>query len=92
MPTPHELETKFWEALASDMTMMLGLDGVEDGAAWFDGGKDDPKLALLRLAPENAEIWLDASSVVAGIKLLFGADPKEDYRDNVAKVSFGTPQ
>ena len=121
MPSPQELETKFWKALKSDRTLMLGLDGVEDGharpmtaqieddrgpiwfftskdnamvaeaaargprdrdlrvkgarpfrhaprppcgrhrsraidrlwnrfvAAWFEGGKDDPKLALLRL-------------------------------------------
>ncbi len=158
MPTPQELEAKFWSSLQSDMTMMLGLDGLEDGharpmtaqvvgprgpiwfftskdnsiveklpqgeraiatftskghdlfatlhgklsldndpatidklwnryvAAWFEGGKSDPKLALLRLDPERAEIWLDASSIVAGIKLLFGADPKESYKDNVAKV------
>ena len=159
MPTPQELEAKFWKALQSDVTMMLGLDGVEDGharpmtaqvegdhgpiwffaakdnvlvqrlgegkraiatftskghdlfaavhgnlildndraaidrlwnryvAAWYEGGKDDPNLALLRLNAERAEIWLDASSLVAGIKLLFGADPKEEYKDNVAKVS-----
>lgn len=31
MPTPTELEAKFWKALKSDRTMMLGLDGVEDG-------------------------------------------------------------
>jgi general stress protein 26 len=162
MPTPQELEAKFWKALKSDMTMMLGLDGVEDGharpmtaqldgerspiwfftskdnaivqklgqangeghraiatfaskghdlfatvhgslrldhnrltidrlwnrfvAAWFEGGKDDPKLALLRLDADHAEIWLDASSLVAGIKLLFGADPKQEYKDKVAKV------
>ena len=33
MPTPKEIEEKFWSALKSDMTMMLGLDGVEDGHA-----------------------------------------------------------
>jgi general stress protein 26 len=159
MPTPQELETKFWKALKSDMTIMLGLDGVEDGharpmtaqfegergpiwfftakdnaivqrigrgnraiatftskdhdlfatlhgkltvdtdravidrlwnrfvAAWYEHGKDDPNLALLRLDAERAEIWLDASSMIAGIKMLLGAgDPKEDYKDNVAKV------
>lgn len=158
MPTPQELEAKFWKALKSDMTMMLGLDGVEDGharpmtaqfegergpiwfftardnmivqrlgsgnraiatftssghdlfatvhgglrldndravidrlwnrfvAAWYEHGKDDPKLALLRLDAERAEIWLDASSMIAGIRMLFGADPKQDYKDNVAKV------
>lgn len=159
MPTPQELETKFWQALRSDMTMMVGLDGVEDGharpmtaqvdgergpiwfftakdteivrrltegnraiatfssighdlfatvhgslhldndrrnidrlwnrfvAAWFEGGKDDPKLALLRLDAERAEIWLDGSSLVAGLKLLLGVDPKESYKDQVAKVT-----
>ena len=56
-------------------------------AAWYEGGKDDPKLALIRLDPENAEIWIDASSVVAGIKMLIGLDPKEDYKDKVAKVA-----
>lgn len=158
MPSPQELEAKFWKALRSDMTMMLGIDGMEDGharpmtgqvegdhgpiwfftakdnalvqklgqgnraiaafvskghdlyatvhgslrvdndravidrlwnryvAAWYPGGKDDPKLALLRLDPASAEIWLDASSLLAGIKIMLGADPKQDYKDNVAKV------
>lgn len=158
MPTPDELKQQFWSALKSDMTMMIGLDGIEDGharpmtaqiegesgpiwfftakdnalcqlageggranatftskghdlfatihgrlkvdtdpamvdrlwnrfvAAWYEGGKHDPKLALLRLDPEYAEIWLDASSIVAGIKLLLGVDPKADYQENVARV------
>ena len=30
MSTPQELEAKFWKALKSDMTVMLGVDGVED--------------------------------------------------------------
>jgi general stress protein 26 len=57
--------------------------------AWYEGGKDDPKLRLLRLDAERAEIWENASSLVAGIKLLFGMDPKQDYKDKVAKVSLG---
>ncbi len=158
MHTPQELEQKFWKALKSDRTLMLGLDGVEDGharpmtaqfegesggpiwfftakdnalvqhltqghraiaafsskghdlfasvkgnlsedtdravverlwnpfvAAWYEG-KDDPKLALLRLDAEHAEIWLNASSLVAGVKMLLGVDPKQDYKDNVADV------
>jgi general stress protein 26 len=56
-------------------------------AAWFEGGKEDPKLALLRLDAERAEIWLDGSSLVAGIKLLLGVDPKKSYKDQVAKVT-----
>lgn len=161
MPTPAELEAKFWKALKSDMTLMLGLDGVEDGharpmtaqfeedrspiwffastenalvqklpmgdraiatfvskghdiwatihgslkldndratidrlwnpyaAAWYEHGKDDPKLALLRLDAEKAEIWEDGSSLVAGVKSLLGIDPKADYKDKVAEVSLG---
>ncbi len=163
MTDPRELEAKFWKSLKSDMTMMVGLDGVEDGharpmtaqvegesapiwfftstengivkklghgnsgkgdraiatfaskghdlfatvhgtlavdndravidrlwnrfvAAWYEGGKNDPKLVLLRLDAEKAEIWLDASSLLAGIKMLFGADPKQDYKDKTARV------
>lgn len=160
MPTPAELEARFWDALKSDMTMMLGLDAVEDGharpmtaiiegqrgpiwfftsrdnrltqlldtnsraiatfvdkghdlfatvqgdlsldtdravvdrlwnphiAAWYEGGKDDPKLALLRLDPESAEIWLNENSVFAGIKALLGRDPKQEYAGKVAEVRF----
>ncbi len=158
MATPAELEAKFWKSLKSDMTMMLGLDGVEDGharpmtaqvegdhgpiwfftakdnaiveqlpqgdraiatfvskghdvfatvhgrlsldtdratidrlwspfaAAWFEHGKDDPKLALLRLDAERAEIWENGSSLVAGVKAMLGVDPKEDFQDKVAEV------
>lgn len=56
-------------------------------AAWYERGKDDPNLAVLRFDAERAEIWLDASSLVAGIKMLLGADPKEDYKDKVAEVN-----
>jgi general stress protein 26 len=158
MPTAKEIETKFWKALESDMTMMLGLVGVDEGhtrpmtaqlnghkgpiwffgskdsdlvknikksskavstfvskgndlfatvhgtlsvdndakmidklwnpfvAAWYEGGKDDPKLALLCFEPNRAQVWLDGSSLLAGIKMMFGVDPKETYQDNVAKL------
>ena len=56
-------------------------------AAWFEGDKDDPKLRLLRFDADKAEIWLDDSSLLAGIKMLFGSAPKQDYRDKVAEVS-----
>lgn len=54
-------------------------------AAWYEG-KDDPKIGLIRLDPEHAQIWVDASSMVAGIKMLLGIDPKQDYKDKVAEV------
>lgn len=166
MPTDAEIKTKFWKALKSDMTIMLGLDGVEGGharpmtvhvdeeangpergplyvftskdnaiveklgqggshraiasfaskghdifasihgtlvsdndravidrlwnrfvAAWYEDGKDDPKLQLLRLDTEEAEIWVDASSMIAGVKMLLGIDPKKDYEDKIATVA-----
>ena len=31
MTDPKALETRFWKALKSDRTLMLGIDGVEDG-------------------------------------------------------------
>ncbi len=157
MATPEELEEKLWDALKSDRTLMLGVDGVEDGhsrpmtacvenacapiwfftgkpnavvehlsqsrraiaafaskdhevfasiqgnlvvdndrsvidrlwnpfiAAWFEG-KDDPKLVLLRFDAEHAEVWLNENSMLAGVKMLLGRDPKKDYADKVADV------
>lgn len=57
-------------------------------AAWFEG-KDDPNLVLLRLDAERAEIWLNESNLLAGVKMLLGVDPKKDYKDNVAEVDLG---
>jgi general stress protein 26 len=56
-------------------------------AAWYEGGKTDPKLMLMRFDPDDAEIWLDDSSFLAGVKMMLGIDPKKDYRDKVAKVT-----
>ncbi len=55
-------------------------------AAWYDG-KNDPKVALICLDTENAQIWIDASSIVAGVKMMLGIDPKEDYKDKVVEVA-----
>ena len=55
-------------------------------AAWYEGGKDDPKLQLIRFDPEHAHIWLNENSLFAGMKLLLGSDPKKDYADKVADV------
>ena len=163
MSNQAEIEHKFWKALRSDMTVMLGLAGVDEGhtrpmtaqldgdedrgpiyfftsketelvtelkagegsravatfaskgndvfatihgnlvadndravidrlwnsyvAAWYEGGKDDPKLQLLRLDAERAQVWVDASSLMAGVKVLLGIDPKQAYKDKVAEVS-----
>ncbi len=160
MTNQEKLEAKFWKALRNDMTVMLGLAGVDEGhsqpmtaqfdnehaegpiwfftakntdlvrsmgnshsavahfvskghdlfasihgelsldndraridrlwsrfaAAWYEGGKDDPNLQLIRLDPEHAQIWLNEHQVVAGVKMLLGSDPKRDFKDKVAEV------
>lgn len=55
-------------------------------AAWFEDGRDDPKLRLIRFDAHEAQLWEDGSSLVAGVKALLGSDPKKDYRDHVAHV------
>ena len=59
-------------------------------AAWFEGGKRDPKLQLLRFEPDEAQIWLNEHSLFAGVKLLLGRDPKTEYRDKVGDVRLDT--
>ena len=160
MSNVAEIETKFWKALKSDMTVMLGLTGVDDDhsqpmtaqlmdrrdtgpiwffatkdthlvrelgsrhsaflsfaskghdlfasvhgelivdndratldklwnrfvAAWYQGGKDDPNLQLIRFEPDRGQVWLNENHLFAGIKLLLGRDPKKDYKDKVADV------
>ncbi|MES2895856.1 MAG: pyridoxamine 5'-phosphate oxidase family protein [Pseudomonadota bacterium] len=160
MTDATDIKAKFWKALKSDRTVMLGLAGVEEDhaqpmtaqtegdhdqgpiyfftakdtdiaealgtghravfqfadkghhlfasvhgrlvpdndratierlwnpfvAAWFEGGKDDPKLQLLRFEPDDAQIWLNENSLFAGVKMLLGSDPKQDYADKVAEV------
>lgn len=55
--------------------------------AWFEGGRDDPKVALVRLDTEKAQLWKGGSSIGAAITRLFGKDPKESYKDNMAEVT-----
>ena len=55
-------------------------------AAWYEEGKDDPKLQLLRFDPSEAKIWLNENSLFAGVRILLGRDPKKDYSDKVAEV------
>ena len=55
MPTAQELEAKLWKAIRSDRTMMLGLDGVEDGHV-------RPMSAQLEDDVEGGPIWFFTSS------------------------------
>ena len=160
MNAKADIAEKFWKALRSDRTVMLGLVGVEEGhtqpmtalvdgdedagplwifsardvelvkalggrkravlhfaskghevfasvhgglevdndpavierlwnpfvAAWYEGGKQDPKLRLLRFDPGDAQVWLNDNSLFSALKLMLGRDPKEEYKDKVADV------
>ncbi len=55
-------------------------------APWYHG-KEDPKLALLRLDAERAEIWLNDASVFTGVRILLGTDPRKAYEGKVATVA-----
>ena len=47
-PDPDRI-ARFWNPMA---------------AAWFPEGKDDPALTLLRLTPDDAEVWVSRSNPV----------------------------
>jgi general stress protein 26 len=59
---------------------------VDSMAAWFKGGKADPDLALLRLDPETAKIWLSGLGIEMAIKSLLGG-VKAATAGQVARVS-----
>jgi len=50
MSNPQELEARFWKALKSDRTMMLGLDGIADGHA-------QPMTGLTDGDADRSPIW-----------------------------------
>jgi general stress protein 26 len=50
--------------------------------AWFEGGRNDPKLLMLRFELDTAEIWEGDESLVGKFKMLTGQkiDPSEAGR------------
>jgi general stress protein 26 len=57
-------------------------------AQWYEGGKDDPKLALLRLDTESAKIWVSdlGGLVKPTLNRLFGRHPEAGYEEKIAEV------
>ncbi len=64
--------------------------GGHDGT-WYDGGKSDPDLVLLRLDPESAKIWLSGSGIGMAIKSLLG-NVKDGAKGQLAIVSLTAKQ
>ena len=56
-------------------------------AVWYEGGKADPQLQLMRFEPQSAQVWLNENNLFTGVKLALGIDPKEDYEGKVAHLS-----
>ncbi|OQW46019.1 MAG: general stress protein [Proteobacteria bacterium SG_bin6] len=57
--------------------------------AWFPGGKEDPKLLLLRYDMESAELWEGDVSLTGQVKMLFGGTIKPSEAGEHAEVSLG---
>ena len=170
MAKEREIAEKFWKALRSDRTLMLGLAGVQEGhsqpmtaqladdrdggpiwfftssdtdlakalgkphravahfaakghdlfasihgelvmdndrtmidrlwnrfvAAWFEGGQEDPKVRLLRLDAERAQIWLNENNLARRRKAVARARPEEgiqgqDRRGRAARIGQRPP-
>ncbi|HYJ39855.1 MAG TPA: pyridoxamine 5'-phosphate oxidase family protein [Steroidobacteraceae bacterium] len=87
----HDLFASLHGALTLDNNRQI-IDQLWNSfiAAWYEGGKEDPKLQLLRLDPERAQVWLNENNLWAAVKLLLGSDPKKDYKDKVGDVRLGT--
>ncbi len=70
----------------SDRTVVdkLWNNGV---AAWYEGGKDDPKLMLLRFDLDDAEIWTADPSIKGIFKLMTGITMKEGELGQHAEVA-----
>lgn len=56
---------------------------------WYEGGKSDPKLVLLRLDVEDAKIWKsDLGGLIRpAINKLLGRKPESGEQEKVAEVS-----
>lgn len=56
-------------------------------AAWYEGGKDDPKLVLLRFDLGDAEIWTADPGIKGIFKLMTGMTMKGDELGEHAEVA-----
>jgi len=79
--SPHLGETA---CLIADVNMPV-MTGLALYKQLVDTGHRIPTI-LVTAFPEQAEIWENASGLLAGLKMMLGSDPKQDYRDKVARV------
>jgi general stress protein 26 len=54
--------------------------------AWYEGGKDDPNLSLLRFDLDEAEIWTADASITGLFKMLTGQTVQDGELGDHGKV------
>jgi general stress protein 26 len=55
--------------------------------AWYEGGRNDPNLLMLRFDLGTAEIWQADLSIVGVFKMMFGGDVAKEMKSKHAEVS-----
>lgn len=66
----------FQASLAGHMEFSQDRDKLDEiwtvaAGAWFEQGRDDPKVRLLKLSPKSASVWAsDSNAILVGLKLL----------------------
>jgi len=55
-------------------------------AAWYEGGRKNEKLAMLRLDADGAKIWLGTSAIGGPIRRFFGENPRDNYKGKVTEI------
>ncbi|MET0371254.1 MAG: pyridoxamine 5'-phosphate oxidase family protein [Sphingobium sp.] len=59
----------------------------KDVEAWYQGGRNDPNLLMLRFDLGTAEIWRADMSLKGVFKQLFGGDVQEEMKGKHAEVA-----
>ena len=55
--------------------------------AWYEGGRNDPNLLMLRFDLGTAEIWLADLSLTGVFKMMFGGDVSKEMKSKHAEVA-----
>ncbi len=83
----HDVFARF-DGRLSEETSRERLDKEWDRitAAWFDGGKDDPNLLMLRMDLGEAQIWDSDLGLYYNTKMILGGDVRDQMPKHTAEV------
>lgn len=78
----HDMFARFTGILTEESSReRLDKQWSREIEAWFPGGKDDPKLLMLRMDLGQAEIWNSDLGFIDNAKMLMGFDMREEARE-----------